>query len=246
MQLTTDKASLLRALLAERIPCASHDSFRTELDLLDELAPGGAFQFGAVHELLSDPRSPAPKTMALLLANAAQRKRAGNEGGAVVWSDPACELYPPALVAGSASGASIDLRRLILLRCANPADELWALAECLRCKGVSATVASISRLTQIQARRLQLAAESGGGVGIFMRPFSQKFQTPYAAATRWRVQPARGDEQIQRWSVELLHGHGGRIGQSVLLEVSRETRVVRASAPVAHRSTPPQAGRATG
>ena len=52
MRLTTDKASLLRALLAERIPSASHDSFRTELDLLDQLAPGGAFQYGAVHELL--------------------------------------------------------------------------------------------------------------------------------------------------------------------------------------------------
>jgi hypothetical protein len=247
IRLTTDKASLLRALLAERIPSASHHCFRTELDLLDELAPGGAFQYGAVHELLSDPRSPAPKTMALLLANAAQRQRAGNGGGAVVWSDPECELYPPALVAGPSSGASIDLRWLILLRCANPADELWALAECLRCKGVSATVASISRLTQIQARRLQLAVEDGGGgVGIFMRPFSQKSQAPYAAATRWRVQPARGNNHIQRWSVELLHGHGGRIGQSVLLEVSRETRVVRASAPVAHRSVPPQAARAMG
>jgi protein ImuA len=248
MQLTTDKATLLRALLAERIPSASHDSFRTELDLLDQLAPGGAFQYGAVHELLSDPRSPVPKTMALLLANAAQRQRGKNAGkngtGAVVWSDPQHELYPPALVASSSKGVSLDLHRLILLRCANPADELWALAECLRCKGVSATVASLSRLTQLQARRLQLAAERGGGVGIFMRPFTQS-QVPYAAATRWRVRPAKGTDQIQRWSVELLHGHGGQIGQVVLLEVTRETRVVCASAPISHRSNPPQTARAT-
>jgi len=254
MRLTTDKQSLLRALLAERVSSVRHDSFRTGLDSFDELAPEGAFQYGAVHELLSDPRSPAPKTIALLLANAAQRNKGGDNkaGGAVVWSDPAHELYPPALL--SLSGASIDLRRLILLRCANPADELWALNECLRCRGVCATVASISRLTQLEARRLQLAAERGGGIGLFMRPYAAPYASPnahqshapYAAATRWRVRPARGTEQVQRWSVELLHGHGGRVGQIVLIEVNRETRVMRASAPVADRSAPPQATRATG
>jgi protein ImuA len=238
MRLTTDKQSLLRALLAERAPSAVHDSFRTEIEPLDQLAPGGEFQFGAVHELLSDPRTPLPKTIALLLAQAAQRQRGQTGGGAVVWSDPAHELYPPALL-------SLDLRRLILLRCANPADELWALAECLRCKGVCATVASIARLNQLQARRLQLAAERGGGVGIFMRPFSSHSPMPYAAATRWRVRPARGTQSVQRWTLELLHGHGRQIGQTVLLEVSRETRVVRASASVADRSAPPQATRAT-
>jgi protein ImuA len=247
MKLTTDKASLLRALLAERIPSVRHESFRTGLDLFDELTPGGEFQYGAVHELLSDPRSPAPKTIALLLASAAQRQRETSGGGAVVWSDPAHEFYPPALLSSSseASATSLDLRRLILLRCDNPADELWALAECLRCKGVSATVASISRLTQLQARRLQLAAECGGGIGLFMRPYVAKSHVPYAAATRWRVRPASGTEQTQRWSVELLHGHGGQIGQVVLIEVNRETRVVRASAPITDRSIPPAAARAS-
>jgi protein ImuA len=248
MRLTTDKQSLLRALLAERVPSVCRDSFRTGLDVLDKLAPAGEFQYGAVHELLSDPRSPAPKTIALLLARAAQQQRGDNYGinggGAVVWSDPAHELYPPALLSSSPE-TSIDLRRLILLRCANPEDELWALAECLRCKGVSATIASISRLTQLEARRLQLAAERGGGIGLFMRPYAAKSHAPYAAATRWRVRPVSGTEQIQRWSMELLHGHGGRIGQIVLIEVNRETRIVRASAPIADRSTPPQATRAT-
>jgi protein ImuA len=252
MRLTTDKQSLLRALLAERVSAVRHDSFRTELDAFIELAPGGEFQYGAVHELLSDPRSPVPKTIALLLAQAAQRQQGGqqgkqralDQGGAVVWSDPANELYPPALL--SLAGGSIDLRRLILLRCANPADELWALNECLRCKGVCATVASISRLTQLEARRLQLAAERGGGIGLFMRPYAAKSHAPYAAATRWRVKPARGTDQVQRWSVELLHGHGGRVGQIVLLEVNRETRVMCASASVADRQAPPQATRVTG
>lgn len=61
------------------------------------------------------------------------------------------------------SAAGIDLQHLILLRCTNRADQLRALAECLHCRGVRATVAYTPRLNQIEARRLQLAAERGGG-----------------------------------------------------------------------------------
>jgi protein ImuA len=253
MQLTTDKQSLLRALLAARAPAARQQAFRTGLELLDELAPGGEFQYGAVHELLHDPKSHQPKTIAMIFAKAAQQMRVGTDAnpawGAVVWSDPAGELYPPALLA---SGIT-DLRRLILLRCTNPEDELWAIAECLRCPGVSATVASVGRLTQLQARRLQLAAERGGGVGILMRQYSSRSQQPYAAATRWHIRPISGTDQNQRWNVQLLHGHGlrpdqlsrGQLGQTVVIEVNRETRAVRASASVADRSTPPQGARAS-
>ncbi|HEX4053750.1 MAG TPA: hypothetical protein VHX86_05760 [Tepidisphaeraceae bacterium] len=220
-------------------PCAFH----TEFNALDDLAPSGAFQGGAVHELLCHPRSLSPKSFALLLAKAAQK-----QGGVIVWSDPRRELHPPAL-----SAAGIDLRHLILLRCPKRSDELWALTECLRCRGVSATVAAIQHLSRIEARRLQLAAERGGGVGLFLRPFTQATNAHYAAATRWLVQPAPADSGIQRWSVELLHGHGlrrvqssrGQVGQVVLLEVDRETRAVRASAPLADRSAAPPPARAT-
>ncbi len=228
MQLAPDKQFLLRTLLAQRAP-AVRDSFCTGLEALDALAPRGEFSQHAVHELLSEPGATVPRTLALLLARAAQKSR-GN-AGAIVWSDPDHQLYPPAML-----GDLQDLRRLILLRCSKAAEELWALAECLRCPGVCATIASVPRLTQLQARRLQLAAERGGGVGIFLRPYSKKV-VPYAAATRWLVRAAPGDAQVQRWSVELLHGHGGQVGEVVLIEVSRETRLVRASAPVAHRSS---------
>ncbi len=127
-----------------------------------KLRPTAAFQGGAVHELLWPRQSTYPKSLALLLARAAQKN-----GGAIAWSDPERELHLPAL-----SAAGINLRNLVLLRCANRADQLWALAECLRCRGVGATVAFIQRLSQIEARRLQLAAERGGGVGLFMRPYA--------------------------------------------------------------------------
>jgi protein ImuA len=232
----TDKDELRRALMATQgSPIHRGRGFRTGLDALDTIAPNGEFQCGAVHELLWPRQSVLPTSFALLLATAAQKN-----GGAIIWSDPQRELYLPALSAGG-----IDLRHLILLRCPDRADQLWALAECLRCRGTSATVAFVERLSQIEARRLQLAAESGGGVGLFMRPFAPGTAVHYAAATRWLIQPRIGGEDVQRWNVELLHGHGGRIGQVLLLEVDRETRAMRASMSLADRSAAPAAARAS-
>ena len=107
--------------MAQLSGCANFvGDFRTGLDMLDEAAPNGTFQSGAVHELLWPRQSTPPQSLALLLARAAQEA-----GGAIAWHDPERELYLPAL-----SAAGINLRHLILLRCAKRADQLWALAEC--------------------------------------------------------------------------------------------------------------------
>ncbi|MBV8782398.1 MAG: hypothetical protein JO353_13465, partial [Phycisphaerae bacterium] len=96
-------------------------------------------------------------------------------------------------------------------------------------------IATPPKLSRIEARRLQLAAEEGGGIGLLLRS-KRAVNEPYAAATRWLVEPARGNQQMRRWKVQLIHGHGGRIGQSVLLEMCRETNLVRAADSLANRS----------
>jgi len=199
-------------------------AFRTGLEALDALAPGGAWACGAVHELLARPADGKPLFVAMLLA------RSASESGAIVWCDPHRELYPPAL---AAHGVPLD--RLFLLRLP-VADQVWAVAECLRCKGVSAVVAAVPRLTRIEARRLQLAAETGGGIGVLLRP-TGKASNIYAAASRWLVSPTPGERTLQRWTVQLLHGHGGRLGQVVTLECCRETHLVRATAELVDRSS---------
>jgi protein ImuA len=227
LQIVSEKPELFRKLSSICVAGQRQRRFGTGLDALDHLAPGGAWPCGAVHELLCDPRGPAPTSVMLLLARAAWAVGQG----VIVWSDPHRQLYPPALAA-----AGIDLQRLILLRPRNPAEQIWALAECLRCRGVAATVATVSNLSRIEGRRLQLAAERGGGVGIFRRIQDSSHPSHYAAATRWMVQPVPGGDDVQRWSIQLIHGHGGRIGKNVLLEVDRETGLVRASAPLADRA----------
>jgi protein ImuA len=201
-------------------------SFGTGLAALDALAPGGAFRRGAVHEILSDPSDGTPLLFAMLLARC-------TNGGAIIWCDPGHELYPPALAAHG-----VPLERLFLLKPKAPAEQTWAVAECLKCKGVAAVVAQMKpghRLSRLVARRLQLSAERGGGVGLLLRPAGKAFSPEHAAATRWLVRPAPGERTVQRWVIQLVHGHGGRVGQTVILEHSRETNRLRAVEKLADR-----------
>jgi protein ImuA len=198
-------------------------AFCTDLKALDALSPGGAFARGAVHELLHVPGHAAPMFPAALLAkcaaDASAVAAAAAGQNAVVWSDPNHELYPPALAA-----LGIPLERVFLLHPASEADQTWALAECLRCRSVSAVVAALpprQRLTRVEARRLQLAAEQGGGVGLLMRS-NGRSSNEHAAVTRWLVRSEPGERNVQRWRIQLIFGHGGQVGQSVILEHHRD------------------------
>jgi protein ImuA len=235
-------------LHAARSEFASFDangrsSFTTGFVALDELLPNGAFARGAVHELLSIPSHPSPFFVALFIARAGMMNRglriedrwkknsflssilnppssSSELTGAIVWCDPQGKLYPPAVAA-----MGVPLDRLFLLRPKTIPDENWAIAECLRCRGVSATIASPRRLSRIEARRFQLAAERGKGIGILLRPYDRTANV-YSATTRWLVSPQRGLRTVQRWRIELIHGHGGQVGAAVILEHHRETNSI--------------------
>jgi hypothetical protein len=114
------------------------------------------------------------------------------------------------------------MERLFLRRPKNTADEIWALAECLGCRGVGVTVAQPPPLSRVEARRLQLAAERGGGVGLLLRPNGGAASAHHAAATRWLVEPAPGERTVQRWKVRLIYGHGGHLQESIYLECARD------------------------
>jgi hypothetical protein len=220
MKLISCHDGKLHTLDAGAVPAASSSKiFRTGLTALDELSPGGAFARGAVHELLHAPKDAKPLLPAAWLARCAAGIDNMSSSAATIWSDPGGELYPPALAA-----LGIPLERLFLLHPASDADQVWAIAECLGCRGVAAVVAALparQRLARAEVRRLQLAAERGGGVGLLIRE-SGKASAEHAAVTRWLVQPARGERHVQRWRIQLIFGHGGTIGQSILLEHHRD------------------------
>src|SRR5437879_823888 len=74
----------------------------------------------------------------------------------------------------------IDLSAVLVLRPANEADALWALDQALRCPGVGAVWAVCDRLDVRDSRRLQLAAECGGTLGLFIRPARLRGQPTWA------------------------------------------------------------------
>jgi protein ImuA len=223
MQMIAAHGGQLQVLNSREVISAKEFGFTTTLSALDVVAGAKAFARGAVHEILCAKGQGPAMFFATMLARAAGGERA------IVWSDPEGRLYPPAIAA-----AGIPLSRLLLLRPKNQADELWALTECLRCSGVGVALACPKHLSTIEARRLQLAAERGGGVGILLRPHSARC-TPYAAATRWLVSSLSGERTVQKWKVQLIHGHGGQVGKTVILEACRETNSVRALETVADR-----------
>lgn len=65
-------------------------------------------------------------------------------------------------------------------------------------------------------RRLQLAAETGGGLGLLLRPDIADL-APSAAMTRWRIGPlpaaqAEAGLDDPGWQLELLRARGGTPG----------------------------------
>jgi len=181
-------------------------AFKTGLEAIDALAPDNVLSRGAVHELLFDPVYPPPGFVAALFARSAShspvvatpasrssaarnrfatssRRDAGvaTTDRSIIWSDPRGEIYPPALAA-----LGFDLTKVYLLHSKSAVDESWAVTECLRCRGVGVVIASPGRLSRIEARRLQLAAERGGSVGLLLRP------TGRGAGRPGRRKPAPG------------------------------------------------------
>lgn len=214
------KAGVIQSLKEQLIRRRGEAGVFTALPVLDELLGTGGLNRGAIHEVISAVPQGQSRSFALLLA------RVGLGARAIAWcvEQRASERwYPPA-----AAMVGIPADRLITLCTANARETLWAVAECLRCKGVGVTIASINgKLGSIDARRLQLAAEQGGGIGILLRDATAK-SMHYAAATRWLIESQPGKPDVQRWRITLLHGQGGQIERSIGLEISRETHLVRA------------------
>jgi protein ImuA len=104
----------------------------------------------------------------------------------------------------------LDLNNCIL---ADPRDDdqrLWAIDQSLRCPGVSAVLADASGLDMAASRRLQLAAEAGGTLGLLARPPSE-VKSLSAAATRWVVSPRVSESRRVSWRVELRRCKAGSL-----------------------------------
>ena len=209
---------------------------------LDRLLPGGGLHRGSLVEYLSPGAGSGTGTLALAAA-----REAANDGRALVVVDRSRTFYPPA-----AAAWGIDLARTLVVQPANDASELWALDQALRCPGIGAVYTTCGALDVRDFRRLQLAAESGGTLGVLVRPACFRGQ-PSWADVQWQVstkdEGRRAKKVIGHSSLVIRHfvwrlcvelvrcrgAPGGQIAELVLDEATgiwQDARTTHATHPV--------------
>lgn len=219
------------------------------VDEIDNHLPWGGLATGAIHEILDGDDNNAPKPSEIKTKYAVRNKFGDGLNGAVtafvaglagraqktraapvIWIAPRIpgreSLYGPGLLA-----YGLDPADLIVVRVPSDSDfavtALWAMEEALRAPAVGMVCAEIETLDLTASRRLQLAAETGGGLGLLLRPYrrsaTENTLPPTSSVSRWRISslpgaPATADapwlpENLPgqpRWQAELLRARGGR------------------------------------
>jgi len=165
---------------------------------MDRALPGGGLPRAALHEILSDGSGAAAGFAALLMARS---------GGTIFWIARDPDPWPPGLIR-----FGLPPSRLIVAQPRHHVEALWVAEEALRCPAVSAVLLGSERLDTMAMRRLQLAAETGGGIGLLLR--DEEEEGPSLASTRWRVTGRAGgsphDLGDPQWTLELLRCRSGR------------------------------------
>jgi hypothetical protein len=180
----------------------------------------GGFRHGTLVEWLAGGEGGGATTLAL----AAAREACG-ESGTLVVIDRRRTFYPLAAMA-----AGVDLSRVILVRPANDRDETWAIDQSLRSGGAAAVLAWPEKLDDHLFRRLQLAAEAGGSLGLFVRSVAAR-QEPSWAEVRLLVEPMASFASVassdgaatRRVQVEILRAPGQVAVQGARLVVRLES-----------------------
>jgi hypothetical protein len=256
--------SLLRRL--ER-PGSGHARQRisTGCGPLDAALPGQGLLRGSLVEWLGD----GPGCGAGILALRAARE-ACREGGVLVVIDPQHNFYPPAAAAGG-----LDLQRTIVIRQTQflqsergPQSKRavqsvrgkqaqrnqqghwnkqshWALDQALRCPHVAAVIAWPQQLDSRVFRRLQLAVETSGCLGLLVRPAAAQRESSWADV-RLLISPVAhapasdnrnnaSHRELAAWSwrlqIELLRCRGGSTQRTVDLEIDERTGDIHATHP---------------
>lgn len=218
----------------------AHDSSErcpSGLAALDAALDGG-FWRAAVHELLDPSGAAAVRTVALRVA-----AHAAGAAEWILWLDAAGDFYPPPAV------ALAPLGRLIVVRARAPSERVWVCEQALRCRAVAAVVAPLSQLDAHVSRRLQVAAEIGGGLGLLLRSDARPGHT--FAAVRLRFDPLPGATTVRRAQVTVLKLREGKPARPFVLELPDAADSLPAYAAPRHRAglperAPPQPAGAVG
>lgn len=144
---------------------------------LGRLLPGGGYERGSLVEWFGQRHGSGVSSLSLLAAASAMK-----DGKALVVMDWQGTFYPP-----SAAALGIDLQRVVVVRPLSREDGWWGLDQALRCPAIGAVWSELpEEMDDRLARRLQLAAEEGGTLGLFVRDIRTRGR-PSWADVQWLV-----------------------------------------------------------
>ncbi|MBY3379467.1 ImuA family protein [Rhizobium laguerreae] len=205
-----DRISALEGGVAKRRACLPFG-----VPDIDAALPGGGLSFGAVHEFAGGGSGTVDgSAAALFAAGIAARTR-----GPVVWCLTRPDLFFPAL-----AQAGLHPSRVVFVEGDKEEDVLASMEEALSYGGLGAVVGELVRLPMVASRRLQLAAEKTGTMGIVVRRWRRQteandFGQPTASTTRWRVSVLPSEELPvpgvgrERWFLELMRVKAGECAE---------------------------------
>jgi hypothetical protein len=183
---------------ASAIP--SRPVWSTGRSALDARLPGGGWPTASLVEVLLETTGLGEIQLFLSALVECQRRTDG-EVPWLVWIAPPHEPYAPAL-----AKYGIELSRLLVVRPASATEALWAAEQALS-SGVCAVVLLWLQGTDDRwLRRLKLAAEAGGALGVLFRPERHRFESSPASL---RLLMTRGEGETH---LELIKVQGGRPG----------------------------------
>jgi protein ImuA len=185
----------------------------TGFPALDRLLIGRGLRAGSLVEWRGVREASGAFSLGIAVAGNLVRER-----GTLVVVDDDRGFYPV-----GAAGLGVPLDRTVVVRPDDPAAGLWAWEQALRTPGVTVTLGWLPEVNDRIARRLQLAAEAGGGVGFLVRPPDARSPATWAA-TRFEVEGVAGSGTGLDWRlrVRVTRGQAGP-GEAVgIVELTHE------------------------
>jgi len=211
---------------------------------LDERLPGGGLALGALHEVAGGANGALDGAAAALFAAGILART----HGPVLWCLNRRDLFAPAM-----AQAGLHPDRVIYAEAGSEKAILACFEEGLRHGGLAGVVGEVAKLPMTPSRRLQLAAEATGTIGIAIRRWRRQteaadFGQPTASTTRWRVTALPSSPLLvpgvgrPRWQVELIRARAGECADFEVEACDEEGRIA-VPAKLVHRPAEADNGR---
>ena len=177
----------------------SRPVWSTGRSALDARLPGGGWPTASLIEVLLE--TTGLGEIQLFLPALVECQQRTGEAPWLVWIDPPHEPYAPAL-----TQQGIDLSRLLVVRPASATEALWAAEQALSSGVCAAVLLWLQGTDDRWLRRLKLAAEAGGSLGVLFRPERHRFESSPASL---RLLMTQGEHDTH---LDLVKVQGGRPG----------------------------------